>query len=155
MNLFEVFEELQVKKELQSAFLEVEVLKITTSRSTGNTVIHLASKRLLEFDLLNEMERIVSEQFFGRVGKRAKFAVEYQLSSQYTPETLWKMYQESIMAEIGRESRMAAYLLRFAEPEFTEGDEGCTNRSPLALSRMAPSPRTDSEIKNSLPSFSV
>ncbi|MBE5950288.1 MAG: PolC-type DNA polymerase III [Lachnospiraceae bacterium] len=124
MNLFEVFEELQVKNELKNTFREVEVVKITTSRSTGNTVIHLSSRHLLDFDLLCEMERIISEQFFGRVGKRAKFAVEYQLSSQYTPETLWKMYQESILAEIGRESRMAAHLLRFAEPEFTEGEEG-------------------------------
>ena len=122
MNLFEVFEELQVKNELKNTFREVEVVKITASRSTGNTVIHLASRHLLEFQQIEEMERIVSEQFFGRVGKRAKFAIEYQLSSQYTPESLWKLHEESLVEEIAGESRMAAFLLRSAIVCFAQGE---------------------------------
>ena len=80
MNLFEVFEEIRVKPDLESAFREVEVVKVTASRTSGRTVIHLKSKRLLEFHQLTEMEQALAEQFFGRVGQKVELSVEYQLS---------------------------------------------------------------------------
>ena len=55
MNLFEVFEEIRVKPDLENVFRDVEVEKVTASRSTGRTVIHLMAKRLIEFHDLTEM----------------------------------------------------------------------------------------------------
>ena len=77
MNLFEVLDELKVKPDLQKTFESVEVEKITASRSTGRTVIHLKSKHLLEFQQLEEMTKAVSEQFFRGTGTTAEFSVEY------------------------------------------------------------------------------
>ena len=115
MDLFEVFEEIRVKPDLENVFKDVDVKKITASRSTGKTVVHLCSKRLLEYHDLEEMEAALTTQFFGRVGQKVELSVEYQLSGQYNPETLWNLYQESVIEELGKESRMASFLLKKAE----------------------------------------
>ncbi|MBP3610580.1 MAG: hypothetical protein J6J42_09620, partial [Lachnospiraceae bacterium] len=118
MNLFEVLDDLKVKPDLEIPFREVEVEKITASRSTGKTVIHLKSRHLLEYSQLEEMTKAVSEQFFRAAGASAELAVTYQLSSQYNPESLWNLYKESVEEEVGRESRMASFLLRSADISF-------------------------------------
>ena len=118
MNLFEVFEEVHVKPELENVFREVEVEKVTASRSTGRTIIHLKSKRLLEHHDLSEMEVALTTQFFVRVGQKVELSVTYQLSSQYNPESLWNLYKDSVIEEIGKESRMASFLLRSIQPTF-------------------------------------
>ncbi len=118
MNLFEVFEELKVKENLAALFLDVEVVKVVTSRSKGNTVINLKSKHLLDVKTINQMEQALYEQFFGRVGQKVELAVEYHLSGQYNPESLWNMHRESVIDEIGKESRMASFLLRNSEITF-------------------------------------
>ena len=118
MNLFEVFDEIRIKPDLENVFRDVDVLKVTTSRSSGKTTVHLKSRRLIEHQDLTEMEQVLYGQFFGRVGQTVILSVEYQLSGQYNPESLWEMHKESIIEEIGKESRMASFLLRNAEVSF-------------------------------------
>ena len=65
MNLFEVFDEIRVKSNLENVFQDVEVVKVTASRSTGKTTIHLQSRRLIEYQDLIEMEQALYGQFFG------------------------------------------------------------------------------------------
>ncbi|MBQ8633421.1 MAG: PHP domain-containing protein, partial [Lachnospiraceae bacterium] len=115
MNLFEVFEEVHVKPDLENVFRDVEVEKVSASRSTGRTIIHLKAKRLIEFHDLTEMEAALTTQFFGRVGQKVELSVEYQLSSQYNPKSLWDLYEESVIEEVGKESRMASFLLKSAD----------------------------------------
>ena len=118
MNLFEVFEEIRVKPNLENIFRDVEVVKVTASRSTGKTIIHLNSKRLIEYQDLVGMEQALYGQFFSRVGQIVMLSVEYQLSGQYNPKLLWDMHKDSIIEEVGKESRMASFLLRKAEISF-------------------------------------
>ena len=118
MNLFEVFEEIRVKPDLENVFRDVEVEKVTASRSTGRTVIHLKAKRLIEFYDLTEMEAALTAQFFGRVGQKVELSVKYQLSGQYNPKSLWDLYEESVIEEVGKESRMASFLLKSAGISF-------------------------------------
>jgi len=123
MNLFEVFEELHVKPEMVSAFQDAEVVKVSAFRSSGRTVVHLKSRRLLEYKQLMSMEQALTEQFFGRMGQKAELSVVYQLSGQYNPESLWSLYKESVMEEVGKESRMASFLLKNADISFDISDE--------------------------------
>lgn len=122
MNLFELFEDIQVKSELKTAFFEAEVVKLTASKSTGMTVVHLQSRHLLDFSEITEVEKVLTEQFFGRAGKGVKLAVDYCLSSQYTPETVWNMHRESLIEELACETRMAAQLLNSSAFEFIDRD---------------------------------
>ena len=122
MNLIEVFEGLKVKPDLESVFRDVTVEKLTASRSSGQTIVHLISRHLLEYRQIKEMEHAISEQFFGRMGKKAQLSVTYQLSAQYNPQSLWKLYKESVIEEVGEESRMASFLLKKAEVGFEEAE---------------------------------
>jgi len=126
LNLFEVFEEIRVKPELESVFHDVEVIKVTASRSTRKTIVHLKSRRLIEHHDLSEMEQVLYGQFFARVGQTVVLSVEYQLSGQYNPESLWNLHKESIIDEIGKESRMASFLLKSAEISFESMDNSST-----------------------------
>ena len=118
MNLFEVFEEIHVKPDIESAFREVDVIKVTASRSSGRTIVHLKSKHLLEYKQIEEMEQALTSQFFGRMCQKSELSIEYQLSGQYNPESLWNLYKESVMDEVGKESRMASFLLKRADISF-------------------------------------
>ncbi len=118
MNLFEVFEELQVKKELENAFLKVEVVKIVTSRSTGDTIIYLRSKQLLENSTVMMMQKEIFKQFFGKLGRTVRLSVEYDLSSQYTVASLWDLHKENLIEEVTKESPMGGFLLKQARITF-------------------------------------
>ena len=118
MNLFEVFDEVPVKPDLETVFRDVEVVKVTASRSTGKTIVHLKSRRLIEHQDIVKIEQELYGQFFGRVGQTVVLSVEYQLSGQYNPESLWNMHKDNIIMEIGKESRMASFLLRSADISF-------------------------------------
>ena len=76
MNLFEVFEEIRVKPNLENIFRDVDVVKVTASRSTGKTTIHLNSKRLIEYQDLVGMEQALYGQFFSRVGQIVMLSVD-------------------------------------------------------------------------------
>ena len=113
-----MFEELQVKKELENAFLNVEVVKIVTSRSSGDTVIHLKSKQLLENSVVMMMQKEMFKQFFGKLGKTVRFSLEYDLSKQYTVESLWNLHKDNLIEEVIQESRMSGLLLKYSPITF-------------------------------------
>lgn len=124
MNLFEVFDGLQVRKELREAFENVQVERVVASRSLNRCSIKLTSRCLIEFSMVSQMEQAVAEQFFRKIGKTVLFDIRYQLSVQYTPHAIWETYRNSIVTEVAEESLMAAQLLKGAEVSFLTSEEG-------------------------------
>lgn len=120
MNIFEVFDGLQVNKEVQAVFEAVQVEKVVASKSLNTCSIKLTATHLLDFGSIRKMEQAVSEQFFHKVAKNAYFDIAYQLSAQYHPETIWNLYKDSVCEEIAQESQMTAHLLKTAAITFSK-----------------------------------
>ena len=115
MKLYEVFDSVNPPQELRRAFDEVEVLKLSASRHSGGVTVHIESQRLLEYHTVRQLEKVLNDQFFKGMDKRATVAEHYKLSAQYTPESIWDHYQESIREELGADSRLNANYLNCAE----------------------------------------
>ncbi len=122
MKLFEVFDTVTVPEELRRMFEETEVLKLTASRHSGEVTVHILSERLLHFRGLERLERLLNQQFFGPMEKRAVIAEHYRLSAQYTTESVWEHYRESLMEEFSEKSRLYSGFLQRAQIQ-VEGQE--------------------------------
>ena len=115
MKLYEVFDSVNPPQELRRVFDEVEVLKLSASRHSGGVTVHIESERLLDYRTVRQLEKVLNDQFFKGMDKHATVAEHYKLSAQYTPESIWDHYNESVREELGAESRLNANFLNRAE----------------------------------------
>ena len=122
MKLFEVFDSVNAPEELRRMFAEAEVLKLSASRHSGSVTVHIESDRLLSYGYLQQLAKVLNQQFFSGMDKTAVIAEHYRLSSQYTPASIWEHYNESVRDELGAKSRLYTGFLQRAEI-FVTGEE--------------------------------
>ena len=99
-KFFEVFPTLKVNQEMKNLFEDVDVTKVTTNSDRVYLHVHLKSTHLLPKKFVNAMETAVKEQLFSQTTTHIHFVEEYYLSKQYTPENLFREYNESILYEL-------------------------------------------------------
>ena len=102
MKLFEVFDTVQVSDELYRVFGETEVLKVSSSKSSGSVTVHIESERLLPRGMIKKLEKELYTQFFRGMEKTVCIGEHYKLSSQYTPASIWEHYYDSLREEFGK-----------------------------------------------------
>lgn len=122
MKLFEVFDAVKAPQELQRMFAETEVLKLTASHHSGEVAVHILSERLLAFGHLKQLAGVLNQQFFSGMDKHAVIAEHYRLSAQYTTESVWEHYRESLYEELSAKSRLYSGFLQHAEIFVTENE---------------------------------
>ncbi len=122
MNLFEVFEDLDVKNSINRVFGDVNVQKVVASETTGLVRIVLDAPHLLDYRDIREMETALDKAYFRRMGNSVLLDVRYSLSSQYTPEAIWNMNKKSILEEIRAVSKLEYALIESADVSFSSSD---------------------------------
>ncbi|WP_041703687.1 PolC-type DNA polymerase III [Lachnoclostridium phytofermentans] len=118
MLFFEVFDTLNVEKEIYELFSDISVLKALVSKNNGNVHIYIQSTHLISRKQIKMMEFQLQKQLFSSTKSRVKLIETYQLSSQYTPESLWNMHSDNILEELNDSSVMNYNILRMAEISF-------------------------------------
>lgn len=147
MLFFEALDKLSVGEELKRLFCQVEVEKITMSKSHPVIKIYTKSSRILNRSSIKTMEYQIKKQLFGKGIQRIEIIDRYELSAQYTPEKLMPVYGESIFMELKEKSILDYNLVKTADMLF----EGQTIRLVCEDSFLA---RTRSqEVKNKLESI--
>ena len=120
MKFFEVFEELEVDKQAEDLFAEVEVLKVVASRSKNEIKIYLQSRRIIDYEAIKKMEVEVKKQLFARTKNSIAIYDNYILTAQYTPEKLYPIIEDSIFAEIKDRSILEFNCLKGSEVRFEQ-----------------------------------
>lgn len=115
---FQVFPVLKLNRELSDLFACVAVLRVTASRSKKQLKIYMESQRLLLYPQIRSVEREIQAQSFHDPEIEIRIIEHYQLSAQYTLETLFGLYQESLEAELKEESEIGANLFHGAQKIF-------------------------------------
>lgn len=147
MLFFEALDKLSVGEELKLLFCQVEVEKITMSKSHPVIKIYTKSSRILNRSSIKTMEYQIKKQLFGKGIQRIEIIDRYELSAQYTPEKLMPVYGESIFMELKEKSILDYNLVKTADMLF----EGQTIRLVCEDSFLA---RTRSQkVKNKLESI--
>jgi len=121
-KFYEVFPDLQLKKETEELFRMVEVTKVTMNHQKSSIRIYISSTRLIHKEIIYTVEENISRQLFENEAMEVRLIEDYILSGQYNPKKLYAVYADSIMLEIGRYSRIMYSILRSSRVEFV-GDQ--------------------------------
>ena len=119
---FEVFPQLQLKKEEEALFNRVQVRRVVMNKEHSVLKIYIDSSYLIQKRTIYNVEQAVKEQIFGGVELEVRIIEFYRLSAQYTPETLYGDYKDSIMLELKNYSALEYSMFSTAECSFDEKD---------------------------------
>ena len=118
----EAFPTLKLEEELEGLLDTTEVTKISANHEHTHIRIYLRAKRLIFKKNIWKLEKAITEQIFQNRGIQVKIIESYELSEQYTPESLIEVYKDSILDELNAYSVLEYNLLRTADMEFPEED---------------------------------
>ena len=117
---FEVFPTLQLKQEQKDLMEQTRVARISTTKAKDFLRIYLESDRLILKDAVFAVEGEIKKQLFPNANMVIKIYEKFQLSSQYNPQKLYEIYEESIFSELREYSHVLHSILKKAEVLFPE-----------------------------------
>ena len=97
-----------------------EVTKLSVNHARDFYRIYVKAQRLIFKKNIWKLEELIQRQIFKSKDITIKIIESYQLSSQYTPKTLYDVYFDSILDEINKHSVLLYNLLRTSKWEFTD-----------------------------------
>lgn len=116
----ETFPTLQLEAELESLLETTEVTKISANREHTQIRVYLLGTRLIFKKKIWMLEAAIESQIFKGRNVKVRIIESFQLSEQYTPETLMDVYRDSILDELNAYSVLEYNLLRTASMDFDE-----------------------------------
>ena len=119
----EVFPSLKLDDEMSRLLDNVDVTKISANHERSHVRIYLNAKRLIFKSNIWKLESAIEKQIFVNKNVDVKIIETYQLSEQYTPQTLLDVYLDSILDELNAYSVLEYNLLRTATMDFPEKDK--------------------------------
>ena len=121
-NFFEVFPVLKVNQEMQQLLADTQVQRVVSNPARTRLRVYLHGTRLIQKKYIFQLENHIKNQLFPQQELTVKIVERYQLSGQYTPETLMDMYKDSMLEEMKAYSLLIYNLFRCARMEFTAKD---------------------------------
>ena len=116
----EAFPTLQLDEELDNLLETTEVTKISANHDHNHIRIYLRAKRLIFKKNIWKIEKAILEQIFQNRDIKVKIIESFELSEQYTPQSLMDVYRDSILDELNAYSVLEYNLLRTATMEFDQ-----------------------------------
>ena len=116
----EAFPTLQLDEELDNLLETTEVTKISANHDHNHIRIYLRAKRLIFKKNIWKIEKAILEQIFQNRDIKVKIVESFELSEQYTPQSLMDVYRDSILDELNAYSVLEYNLLRTATMEFDQ-----------------------------------
>ncbi|MDY5102241.1 MAG: PolC-type DNA polymerase III [Agathobacter sp.] len=116
----DAFPTLQLDEELESLLDTTEVTKISANHDRSQIRVYLHATRLIFKNNIWKIEDAIRTQIFRNQDVTVKVIESFQLSEQYTPESLMDVYKDSILEELNAYSVLEYNLLRTAAMEFDQ-----------------------------------
>ncbi len=121
-GFLEVFPGLTIEKEFEELLKLTKVSRVTSTRDRSSIRIYLESPRLIQKQMIYDLENGIKEQLFPGKKMTIKIQEKYRLSGQYTPQKLMEVYQDSIALELKNYSIIMYTMFKKAEFIFPEPD---------------------------------
>lgn len=118
-SFFDVFPNLTVKNEDRDLFEEATVLKVTSNREQTLIRVYISSNHLIAKQEIHAMEKEIENQLFRNLKVKVQIHEKFNLSAQYTAESLFDAYKESLFYEIREYSAVLHSILRKADISFS------------------------------------
>ncbi|MCR5467816.1 MAG: PHP domain-containing protein, partial [Lachnospiraceae bacterium] len=117
-RFFEVFPTLQVNSDTKDLLNEMEVSKVATNRDRTTIRIYLSGHFLVDKKTLFSLEKSIKEQLFKDSKVKIKIIERFDLSEQYTFDTLLDMYKESVRFELENYSHLISSMFEAADIKY-------------------------------------
>ncbi|MCR5272193.1 MAG: PolC-type DNA polymerase III [Lachnospiraceae bacterium] len=121
-SFFEVFPTLQVNNDLQDLLNNMEVSKIAMNRDKSVIRIYLSGQFLVHKNKIFELQDFIKKQLFSNTNVTIKIIERFRLSGQYTPKSIYDMYNDSIEFELSKYSSLLYQTYLNADIEFESDD---------------------------------
>ena len=121
-EFFDVFSELNLNDDLKGLFSDVSIVRVGRVQSREMLRIYIQGHRLITKDKIFAVEREIKRQYFPQKELKIKLMEKFQLSGQYTPENLYRVYWKSILEEFRNYSMLEYDLLRTSKVTFPSED---------------------------------
>ncbi len=122
-QFFEVFPTLKLDRKIQELFEQVQVEKVSATKSRDFIRVRIRSGHLIPKDAVFRVEAEIKKQLFALHNVTLKLYEQFQLSEQYTPEKLLNVYEDSILLELKEYSPVEYCLFKGAKISFPREDE--------------------------------
>lgn len=120
MKFFEVFDSLQVGKELVDCFTDTEVLKFSVSNSKGLVSLSLSADNYISSYRIKRMERLLERQLFSESGMKGSISVFYPFASGLSLEEIWNGYRPYVLDELTELSHVLYTFVNTSEFVFED-----------------------------------
>ena len=121
-RFLEVFPTLQLNTTLSGIWSDVSVSKVTMNKDKNRLRVYIESHHLIPKQAVFQTEYAIWEQIFYKNNVTIKIIEKFQLSSQYTPESLLDVYKDSILLELKSYNTIEFSIFRKAKCQFMEND---------------------------------
>ena len=119
-GFFQVFPDLKLEHNLTELLNLVEVNKIATNHTKDAIRVYMTGTRIIPKKSIYMVQNEIQRQMFGRTQIHVQIIEKYILSKQYTPQSLWEEYRESILEELRGISIVMYNMMRKGSMEFTD-----------------------------------
>ena len=126
-----MFRTLQVDEKTRALFSQAVVTRVSTTPSQDVLRIYMTSKKLIAKNQLFQLAKQIKKQVFGYRRVQVYIFEKFLLSEQYTPEKLWKAYEDSVLVELEAYSPYKRSLMKNAKVNFPDENRvtvGISNR---------------------------
>ena len=120
-----------VDEKTRALFSQAVVTRVSTTPSQDVLRIYMTSKKLIAKDQLFQLAKQIKKQVFGYRRVQVYIFEKFLLSEQYTPEKLWKAYEDSVLVELEAYSPYKRSLMKNAKVNFPDENRvtvGISNR---------------------------
>ena len=138
----EIFTNIDLNASDQTYFKDVDVECIKTNTGGNLAIVFLKSKHLIPKKVIYKAEDAIWKSYFESGNTQIEIRETFELSGQYTPQSLWDEYSESVYTELNRISSLSYSILKTAEISFPFADE-----IKLVLGESAIARRRENEIR--------
>ncbi|MBE5935983.1 MAG: PolC-type DNA polymerase III [Lachnospiraceae bacterium] len=119
-KFFQVFEGLELPNKLRDLFENVDVERITISKSTKMINTHIFSKHIINRDMIKSMESCINKQLFRGVEEKVRIFERYEFKDLYGVENVWDTYKDNIDSIMKDKGNIIYSVYREADITFND-----------------------------------
>jgi DNA polymerase-3 subunit alpha (Gram-positive type) len=121
-RFFEVFKTLKLPEDIGMYMENVEVTRVSKTSTNSLARVYIKNDRVISKKIIYRVEDALKKQIFRIQNMDVRIIDRYNLSKQYTPQTIMDVYYDSILFELEKYWTLEYNLLKNSTWEFEKDD---------------------------------
>ena len=121
-RFFEVFKTLKLPEDIGMYMENVEVTRVSKTSTNSLARVYIKNDRVISKKIIYRVEDALKKQIFRIQNMDVRIIDRYNLSKQYTPQTIMDVYYDSILFELEKYWTLEYNLLKNSTWEFEKND---------------------------------